>query len=224
MLRLGVFSLVFFLLSACAAKRDLVIYPRFERIAVLPFEPVCPGQTGEMITCAISGETFRASPVGEEEVETLTQFLFRHLGNDRRFRLVSPGQARGLWASVLAERPGASPIALIQAIGRRLEAEAVLYGKVFRWLEREGTGYSVVRPASVAFALYLIRVEDGALIWRASFDETQKPLSENILSLSLYGRFRWLTANELAKRGLARILKDFPYLPSGSDLRLKTSN
>ncbi len=207
-----VIVLLTLILSACAAKRELVIYPPLEKIAVLPFEPVCPGQVGETITCAITGESFRASPIGEKEVETLTQSLFRRLESDPRFLLVSPGRARGLWAAVLAQNPGASPVALIQGIGRELGVQAVLYGKIFRWVEREGSGYSVVQPASVAFSLYLIRVSDGAVIWRASFDETQRPISENIFALSLYGRFGWLTADELARRGLDRLLAGFPYL------------
>ncbi|HXV79615.1 MAG TPA: hypothetical protein VEG60_07025, partial [Candidatus Binatia bacterium] len=61
-------------------------------------------------------------------------------------------------------------------------------------------------PASVAFALDLIDVRRGDVIWSARFDETQKPLSENIFALGDIKQrgIRWLTAEQLAQEGVRK--------------------
>ncbi len=203
--------LVVLFLCCCSHPADYTIYPQLGRIAVLPFEPICPGQKEDEITCAFSGKIIPGE-VASEAAQVLTELLYRKLEGNPRFLLVPPEQAEALWAEVLAEHPNASAYQLIAEIGRRLGVDAVLYGKVFRYRERKGTGFSVVEPASVAFALILVRTSDARVIWRGWFDETQKPLSENILALKLYGKIRWLTARELAERGLEKVLSEFPYL------------
>ncbi len=201
------------LVVSCGRPRDLTIYPPLKKIAVLPFEPVCPGQKEDEITCAFAGKIVPGEVAGEAAA-VLTELLYQKLSGKPQFYLVPEDQALSLWAEVLSEYTGASAYKLIAEIGRRLGADAVLYGKVFRYREREGSGFSVVRPASVAFALILVRTSDAKVVWRGWFDETQKPLSENVLSLKLYGKIRWLTAKELAERGLEKVLKEFPYLKS----------
>jgi hypothetical protein len=70
----------------------------------------------------------------------------------------------------------------------------------------------VVSPASVAFDLHLIDVDSGEIIWTGNFDQTQRPLSENILELGSFFKrgASWVTAEELAKGGLEDILRRFP--------------
>ena len=204
-------TFVFLLASCSRTPRDYTLYPEIKKIAVLPFEPVCPGQREDEITCAFSGKIIPGE-IASGAAEILTDLLYQKLEGKEQFYLVPPNQAMGLWAEVLSKYTNASAYRLIAEIGRRLNTEAVLYGKVFRYQEREGSGFSVVKPASVAFALILIRVSDARVIWRGWFDETQKPLSENVLSLRLYGKIGWLTARELAERGLDRVLRSFPYL------------
>jgi len=94
---------------------------------------------------------------------------------------------------------------LIQAFGEELKVDAVLYSKLFRFEDRIGGEYSVKRPASVAFTLQIIRVSDGATLWRNTFDETQQALMENLLKAGLYRKtgLRWLTATQLADYGLS---------------------
>ncbi len=205
------FLVLFILVSCGRPPKDYSLYPNINKIAVLPFEPVCPGQKEDEITCAFSGKIVPGE-VASGAASLLTQLLYEKLAGDPRFYLVPESQAMGLWAEVLSKYTNASAYQLIAEIGRRLGVEAVLYGKVFRFQERQGSGFSVVRPASVAFALILVRVSDARVIWRGWFDETQRPLSENVLSLRLYGKIRWLTAKELAERGLEKVLRSFPYL------------
>jgi hypothetical protein len=68
------------------------------------------------------------------------------------------------------------------------------------------------RPASVAYVAYLISARDGEMLWRARFDETQRPLFDNLL---LVGRFLrgggvWQSSDTLTRIGLERVLETFP--------------
>jgi hypothetical protein len=87
-------------------------------------------------------------------------------------------------------------------------------GYVYRYRERKGYSYSAEKPASVAFAIHLIRVNDGAIIWRGSFDKTQTSLMDYILQiLSFYKNGgRCVTAKELTEEGMEEVLKKFPGL------------
>jgi hypothetical protein len=79
-----------------------------------------------------------------------------------------------------------------------------------RYRERIGNEWGAKSPASVAFVLELIDVRRGDVVWSARFDETQKPLSENIFALGSVGErgFRWLTAEQLAQEGVRKAVGD----------------
>ncbi len=90
--------------------------------------------------------------------------------------------------------------------------DAVLTGVITRYDNRQGSALAVDQPASVAYEAYLISARDGEILWRARFDETQKPLFDNLL---LAGRFFkgggvWQTNDTLARIGLERVVKTFP--------------
>jgi hypothetical protein len=90
--------------------------------------------------------------------------------------------------------------------------DAVLTGVILRYADRDGHALAVDQPASVAYDAYLISARDGAMLWRARFDETQKPLLDNLL---LVGRFLrgggvWQTSDTLTRIGLERVIKTFP--------------
>src|SRR5262245_39582375 len=90
--------------------------------------------------------------------------------------------------------------------------DAVLTGVITRYDDRQGSALAVDHPASVAYEAYLISARDGEILWRARFDETQKPLFDNLL---LAGRFFqgggvWQTNDTLARIGLERVIKTFP--------------
>ena len=50
------------------------------------------------------------------------------------------------------------------------------------------------------------------MLWRARFDETQKPLLDNLLFVGrfLQGGGVWQTSDTLARIGLERVLETFP--------------
>ena len=161
-----------------------------------------PGQ--ERATCALSDTVFDVHPIPPEASDEVTRLLVHALQGDKRFIFVPEGQCVGFLNAILAKDIKASQLHLIQAFGKELKVDAVLYGKLFRYEDRIGRKYGVKRPASVAFALYLIRVRDAAVLWHTTFDETQQPLMENLFKAKLYKKsgMHWLTAQELANYGL----------------------
>ena len=90
--------------------------------------------------------------------------------------------------------------------------DAVLTGVITRYDDRQGNALLVDQPASVAYEAYLISTRDGEILWHARFNETQRPLLDNLL---LAGRFFkgggvWQTNDTLARIGLERVVKTFP--------------
>lgn len=73
---------------------------------------------------------------------------------------------------------------------------------VYRFEERRGGNFAVERPASVGFHTH---VYDGSSITRVMvFDETQRPLSENVFRFFTFLRRggKWITADSLALEGV----------------------
>jgi hypothetical protein len=91
-------------------------------------------------------------------------------------------------------------------LGELVYADAVLSGRLLRYREREGEELGVKNPASVAFILELWDARRGDIIWSARFDETQKPLTENIFAIGEFARrgARWLSAEELMLEGVKK--------------------
>lgn len=97
-------------------------------------------------------------------------------------------------------------------LGKELNVDFIIIGFLFRFEERIGSPIGVERPASVAFDLHLYRLKDGKIVWEGRFDETQRPLSENLFKIGSFFRRKasWLTAGELASVGMDEMLKLLP--------------
>lgn len=203
------------ILQACAGmfygqEPDKSPISGIKSIAVLPMDRAVskPGQ--EKATCALSDTVFDTSNIPPEISSRLSSVLAGFLKDDPRFKLIPEGECIGFLNAFLKADIKASQLHLIQSFGRELGVDAVLYGKLYRFEDRVGSSYSVQKPASVAFSLHLIRVSDGAILWQYTFDETQKPLTENLLNTKLYREsgLKWLTADELASYGITNACKE----------------
>lgn len=110
---------------------------------------------------------------------------------------------------------GTLPIDVVKSVGEKTGAGAVLTGVVSRYEEREGGPLGIRKPASIGFEVNLVRVTDGALLWSGRYAETQKSLVEDLgmFYTFLERKGRWLTAEELARDGVERVLKTMPKSP-----------
>jgi hypothetical protein len=144
--------------------------------------------------------TAQAAPE-EERPGRLRQFVREWLGR------IWPASSEEPQASASQAQPGPGA----PQPGQR-PLDAVLTGVITRYDDRQGNALLVDQPASVAYEAYLISARDGEILWRARFDETQRPLLDNLL---LAGRFFkgggvWQTNDTLARIGLERVVKTFP--------------
>ncbi len=95
-------------------------------------------------------------------------------------------------------------------LGHALSVDAVLYGTVERYREREGLDYAAAEPASVAFSLKFVDMNTKQVIWSAKFAKSQKALSQNIFDLVNFvqHKARWVRANEIANEGVQEAVAD----------------
>ena len=186
----------------------------FDIILVLPFKDASMTAGESLDTrCPVCGRVFITGEVIDEAANFLTDQLVSRLKRNTNYQIVytrfTPASLMALYSA--NETTGATKKALADR-GRRHDADGVMVGFVYRYKERVGKGYGVESPASVAFDMHLIRVADERTIWSAHFDETQQSLGDNLFKLGsfLSRGGRWVTAEELAKSGLEKILERFP--------------
>jgi len=124
-------------------------------------------------------------------------------------RLLNAAQIEGFGPEISGNK-----FELIKTIGRELKCDAMLIPTISRFHQREGGEFAAEFPASAAFSLELVRVEDGRVIWKGSFDETQESLLSNLLS---FGKaqsrgFKWISVEDLVRQGVQERLSTCPYL------------
>ena len=181
-------------------------------LAILPFFI----QKGEDPTrgevCPLCGGLHQSGSILPDSQNTMTRLLYEKmetLGTFTLFPLERVEEA--LSRSDLKqffEKPGSAAVLL----GKELDTDFVFVGYLFRFEQRVGSSMGVEKPASVGFDLHLVRVRDGKIAWTGKFDETQRPLSDNLLKIGSFFRrgAKWLTAEELASAGMGETLTALP--------------
>ena len=212
-------SLMVFL-SACgktniAKEKPATLYG-INNILIFPFEDmsVVYGENKD-VRCPVCGKVFTTGKVSIGAADMLTEHLSMVLDKRKDVHLIPSSYAQGVMSDLLAgSKKEFNEKDLAIETGRILHADAVIVGFLYRFQDRIGTEYSVDVPASVAFDIHLIRVKDDRVLWSGHFDETQRPLSDNLFKLGafLQRKARWITAKEMAISGLDDMLKTFPDL------------
>jgi len=171
------------------------------RIAVVA--PVAPPPAAQAKN-PLLGEPTEKKTERQDPGEVLARLVYSATAAMPTWQIVSDSEVREVSESVAPS----NDMARLRKIGELVYADAVLTGRVLRYRERVGSEIGVKSAASVAFTLDLIDVQRGDVIWSARFDETQKGLSENILSLGDIRErgIRWLTAEQLAQDGVRKMV------------------
>jgi hypothetical protein len=189
----------------------------FDRIAVAPFQQVAPEEAASgAVRCPLCGMTFNAAGSPGHPEKVLEELFLAQLEKERPKVIVIAGErVAGVYRRVSSDSLTISPREVLRRVGSELGAEGVVAGYVYRFRERKGVSYTVQQPASVAFEIHLLRVSDGALVWRGTFDKTQSSLMENLLQVGSFfrGKGKWVTAEELAGEGIEQVIKTFPVTP-----------
>lgn len=217
---IGIFGFfIIFVFIACSAKAppppEAPPEPiHIKKLLVIPFENMT-SVYGENATvqCRLCGNIFTTGKVEKGADKMLTDHVASLLKSRKDLELVPESQAEGALSTILSGESAELPQReLLTKVGFSLGADAVLAGKIYRFIERDGTGLSAKTPASVAFELDLIRVSDGRVVWSGHFDETQKSLFENLFQWNTFWQRKgmWITAEQLATEGLNRTFETFP--------------
>ena len=183
-------------------------------VLLLPFKNLVAiyGGAGN-IRSPINGRIFLSGPVEDKAVAYLDIKLHDRLQAREIYTLVAAARADDVLAA-LANRnpPPGSERELWVEVGRALGADAVLGGFIYRFRDRTGKDYGVDEVASVAFDLHLVRVRDGRIQWSGRIDETQQPLSSNILNIKKFINRggKWVTSRQMALEGLEALIAEMP--------------
>ncbi len=193
------------LLSSCSKPidneetEDLAPLPELSCVAVIP------------TTIPLFDDTLQAAAQIKKMTAAATIFdtvLQEELGGTDTFQLLNNNQL-----TAIIENPDVSSLQQIHDIAGATGCGAILKVDLTRYRERVGGEMSVATPASVAFSMELIGMQNGIVFWATSFDETQKALLEDIFSFDKAQKrgFKWLSARELSTDGLKERLRQFPY-------------
>jgi hypothetical protein len=186
-----------------------------KRIAVLPFAGISPDETsGRSGRCPLCGALFSADAMPEGATGVVEGAFVRRIEAGGKFDLVPNDRTQAVYQRLEAANLKQTPLQVLRAVGQDLAVEGIVAGYVYRFRERKGYPYAAERPASVAFEIHLIRVSDGASVWRGIYDHTQASLMENILHAASFYREkgRWVSAAELTEEGMEGVLQTFPGL------------
>ena len=110
-------------------------------------------------------------------------------------------------------RSSASPLALDRwlAYGQIHNADILLVPFIIDWHEREGSRMGITRPAHVKMDFFLLNIKDASILNRFTYEEEQKGLADNLLSVGLFLKRKgsWVSADVLAVEGMTKVIKEF---------------
>lgn len=190
------------LLSGCA-RTTAQVQPEellpIKTIVVLPVEILSDGQSRP-------AKEMQQLEKGQMLLDTM---LAEYFSDRKDIAMLTPGQRDALEKEMLRCRTSA-----VVTMCRTKVADAVLLCTLQRFTEREGSEYSIVNPASVAFDYKLVHAETGQTICSGTFNETQQPLLSDMFQFFKKAQrgVKWLSAEELARDGFQQKIADCPYL------------
>lgn len=191
-----------FAFSACTAREPVVQQPEegqaVHSILILPVE-ILPAFSKKQ-----DKETARQL---NEGTQVLTGLLHEYFSSTPSVTFISETQKDALTSDF-----SGCDDSLCRFIGQKMNADAVFRLTLNRFIEREGTNYSVNTPAAITFDYKLKHVKTGQILCSGAFDEQQQSLFANILSFSAKRGLKWLTAEALAREGIEKKLGSCGYL------------
>jgi hypothetical protein len=181
-------------------------------VAILPFFLERGEDPARGATCQICKSVYQSGNIVPGSQNTLTRLLYQKMEALGTFRIIPLEVVEKTLSPSMKSQFEQKPIATAIRIGKELNADFISVDYLFRFEERVGSSLGIEKPASVGFDLHLFRVKDGMEIWKGKFDETQKPLSDDLLKIGSFLRRKatWVTAEELASDGMGEMLKKLP--------------
>ena len=183
-------------------------------LAVLPFFIQRGEDPGKGAPCPICKGVVLRGEIVPGSQNTLTRLLQQKIESTGTFKVLPLEKVEEAFTQIERRQFELKPLRSFIQLGKTLDMDFIFIGVLFRFEERIGSHIGAEKPASVGFDVHLIRLRDEKMIWTGKFDETQKPLSENLLKIGSFVRRKasWLTAEELSNVGMDEMLRRFPGL------------
>lgn len=188
-----------------AVSRSVALIIILFLTAVVPANPAIAKEPGKIMVLPLKAKTVELEP----NLPAFTTRVREYFGGNSRIVLLGDDQLQSLLDAATGTNRQ-----LIQVAGEKMGCTSALQITLERYRERLGDEYSATDPASLAFEYQLIDVADGKVICFGQFDETQKPVSENVLDIGQAFKrgFKWITIADLAKEALKSKLTSCPEL------------
>jgi hypothetical protein len=206
------FLLMLFILGIIPAWSDPLMAETKPSLAIFPFFIERVKDPARGAVCPICKGVYRRGDILPGSQKTLTRLLQEKMEAKDIFKILPPEKVEEALSKSDRMQLELRPMLSFVQLGKTLNVDFILVGYLFRFEERIGSNIGVEKPASVGFDVHLIRLRDGKMVWIGKFDETQQPLSENLLKMRAFVRRKasWLTAVELSSVGMDEMLIRFP--------------
>ncbi len=207
------FLLLFFVLLGpfIAWKAELRAQAR-PTLAVIPALVERESDPARGAVCPICEKGYRGGNIPSGSRDAFNRLRYEKAEEAGKFLVIENERSERELSRVGMREFEKSPVPASIRIGRDLGVDFVLLSFLYRFEERIGSSLGVEKAASVGFDLHLYRIRDGKMVWQERFDETQQPLSEDLLKLRSFVRRKasWLKAEELAGVGMDEIFGRLP--------------
>ncbi len=212
-------AIVVFLAAAYTSQRAVaqsqtgLTTVRVGRIGVMPFlKGRCGSDMREILDCPLLQLSFNPERLSRDCDRILTGYVHEALRKRHGERVISLEKSLEAYKKISRNETPDTLRTLAKNLGESLEANLMVAGTIWRYEARGGGPAGSFSPASVAFAVYLIDVTSGRMVWNGSFNETQRSLSDNVLDTWAFFKkgAKWLSASELARYGVGEVFKKFP--------------
>jgi hypothetical protein len=195
-----------------AGKDDMLIG---NKIAVMPCQlgkatPNTPAVKKNIIDCTLMELCYLEGNPLSNAAEIVTDLLQEELQKRFGDRVLPLDRVRKKYQSLSRDQDATLRSIALQ-LGTELGVDYVFASNLWRFDERQGSPAGIEKPASVAFAVFMINMRDGKVAWQDVFEKTQRSLTENLLDAPLYiaKGVRWLSARELAAYGVETMFDTF---------------
>ena len=181
-------------------------------LAILPFLVERVEDRTRGAVCPICRGLYGRGNVSAGSQIYLTRLLQEKMEATGTFKVLPPEKVEEALSNSDQRQFDLNPMRSSIQLGKELDVDFISVGFLYRFEQRVGSSIGVDKPASVGFDVHLVRLKDGKIVWEGKFDETQSPLSENLLKIGSFVRRKasWLTAEELSSVGMDEMLKRFP--------------
>ncbi len=205
-----IFLLIFFF--SCShkkdIKRDTALVKKPAKVIVMPFKKITSSLEKD-IKCNISDKSVVCS-----YPDTTFKQIGRQLATDFYYALKNKRKDYHPVMLDTVERAFNTPLKNIPIfeIVKRFKIDYIIEGFVYKFVEREGSEFSVKKPATVHFVISVRDTNTGDVVWQREYLETQQELSKNLLNiLNFFKRkAKWLTALELSEMEIDKIVTELP--------------